>query len=440
MKKRILACLLMGLGTMASMAQISNTLSPYSQFALGTLANQSQGFNRGMDGLGYGLRDSRQVNILNPASYSAIDSLTMIFDMGVSGQFTSFKEGGRRVNAKTADFDYAIGMFRLLPKVGASFGIVPYSNIGYNYYEAEWIGSAEGDYYGSTSNNYYNNYYKGDGGFNQAFIGLGWEMFKGVSIGANISYFWGKYNKTVSNAFSDTNVNTITKTYSTEVNTWKLDLGAQWTTKISRKNRLTIGAVATIGHKLGADADLSIVNTNTSTGVTYTTTDSVANGLSIPYSFGGGVSLVHNNSLTVGADYLLQKWGTLEYPVVNETNDKYLATRGYYKDRHKVTVGLDWVPNPTPQARRFLSRVHYKLGASYATPYYNIGTKEGPREISVSAGFAIPIMNNWNSRSTINISAQWVNTTAKNLINENSFRINIGFTFNERWFAKWKVD
>ena len=150
--------------------------------------------------------------------------------------------------------------------------------------------------------------------------------------------------------------------------------------------------------------------------------------------------MVHNNSLTVGADYLLQKWGTLEYPVVNETNDKYLATRGYYKDRHKVTVGLDWVPNPTPQARRFLSRVHYKLGASYATPYYNIGTKEGPREISVSAGFAIPIMNNWNSRSTINISAQWVNTTAKNLINENSFRINIGFTFNERWFAKWKVD
>jgi len=26
------------------------------------------------------------------------------------------------------------------------------------------------------------------------------------------------------------------------------------------------------------------------------------------------------------------------------------------------------------------------------------------------------------------------------LITENSFRINIGLTFNERWFAKWKVD
>ena len=58
MKKRIFACLLTGCVTLASMAQISNTLSPYSQFGLGTLANQSQGFNRGMDGLAYGLRDN----------------------------------------------------------------------------------------------------------------------------------------------------------------------------------------------------------------------------------------------------------------------------------------------------------------------------------------------------------------------------------------------
>jgi len=25
-------------------------------------------------------------------------------------------------------------------------------------------------------------------------------------------------------------------------------------------------------------------------------------------------------------------------------------------------------------------------------------------------------------------------------VTENSFRITIGLTFNERWFAKWKVD
>lgn len=439
MKRRIFGTLLATLFAVVSMAQISNTLSPYSQFGLGTLSDQSQGFNRGMNGLGIGLRDSRQVNILNPASYSAVDSLTMVIDAGVSGQFTSFKENGKRVNAKTADIDYVIATFRVLRKLGASIGIVPYSNIGYNYYESKWIG--EDHIIGKTTNsdNYYSNNYKGSGGFNQAFLGLGYELFKGVSIGANISYMWGNYSKTVSTVFKDSYINTLTKTYSAEVNTWKLDLGAQWTTKLSPSNRLTIGAVATIGHKLGADANLSIVNKNNSTGLSTTTTDSVANGLSIPYSFGGGVSLIHNNSLTIGADYVMQKWGDLEYPVVNEQTYQYKATRDYYKDRHKVTLGFDWLPAGNQQARSLLKRMHYRLGASYATPYYKIGNQDGPREISVSAGFSIPL-SNFQQVTQLNISGQWVNNTAKGFVTENTFRINIGITFNQRWFAKWKVD
>ena len=49
-------------------------------------------------------------------------------------------------------------------------------------------------------------------------------------------------------------------------------------------------------------------------------------------------------------------------------------------------------------------------------------------------------MNKWNSRSMLNVSAQWVRQDAKSLLTENTFRINIGLTFNERWFAKWKVE
>ena len=70
----------------------------------------------------------------------------------------------------------------------------------------------------------------------------------------------------------------------------------------------------------------------------------------------------------------------------------------------------------------------------------NIKDEKGPREFSLSAGFAIPITNSWNNRSLLNISAQWVNSSSPSFIKENSFRVNIGLTFNERWFAKWKVD
>ena len=32
-----------------------------------------------------------------------------------------------------------------------------------------------------------------------------------------------------------------------------------------------------------------------------------------------------------------------------------------------------------------------------------------------------------------------VKSSAKDLIKENTFRLNIGFTFNEEWFRKWRM-
>ena len=74
------------------------------------------------------------------------------------------------------------------------------------------------------------------------------------------------------------------------------------------------------------------------------------------------------------------------------------------------------------------------------TPYYKINSQDGPKEWSASLGLGLPIMNSWNNRSQLNISAQWVRQEAKGFIRENTFRINVDLTFNERWFAKWKVE
>ena len=59
---------------------------------------------------------------------------------------------------------------------------------------------------------------------------------------------------------------------------------------------------------------------------------------------------------------------------------------------------------------------------------------------AVSLGVGIPIINSYNNRSLLNISGQWVRQSAEGFVKENIFRINVGFTFNERWFAKFKVE
>lgn len=410
----------------------SGTNSPYSQYGLGLLNEQSSGFNRGMNGLGLAFREHNQVNYINPASYSALDSLTFIFDAGLSGQITNFNENGHKINANNADFEYAVAAFRAFKHVGVSFGIVPFTNVGYNY--------AITDYLNDDRDVAYTNTYSGSGGIHQVYFGTGWEFLKGLSVGANISYLWGDIDRSVINSYSDGSINTLSKYYTASVKSYKLDVGLQYQLALDKKNALAIGLTYGLGHKLGTDPTCNIISTNTMTAVADTASFTVNNGLEIPTSFGAGVMWNHANKLKLGADFSYQQWGSLQYPVYRVVNDepRYELTDDYYKDRYKVTVGGEFCNDE--MSRRFFDRIRFRAGVSYATSYYKINGLDGPDEISASIGFGIPIVNAYNNRSVLNISGQWVHSAANGLLTENTFRINIGITFNERWFMKWKVD
>ena len=431
MRKFLLSTLFLGSALFVS-AQ-SGTNSPYSQYGLGVLSDQTSGFNRGMNGVGLGFHEHNQINYLNPASYSSIDSLTFIFDAGISGQVTNFEENGVRKNANNANFEYAVAGFRAAKRLGMSFGVVPFTNVGYDYSSSAYVDQSSKDVY-------YTNTYHGEGGLHQAFVGLGWAPFKGLSIGANISYLWGEYTKYISNSYSNNYYKTLTRTYTTQVNSYKLDLGLQYTARIAKKDWVTLGVTYTPGHNLGASADMNIVSANTQTSTTDTLQFSIAKAHQLPDMYGAGLMFNHNEQLKVGLDFTLQKWGSIGYPTFESTTNEsvYYLKDGVYQDRKKVNLGLQYCYGE--RDRHFFRRVQYRAGASYATPYYRVNGNDGPKEISVSAGFGIPIINAYNKRSYLNISGQWVKSSAKDLIKENTFRINVGFTFNEDWFKKWKME
>ena len=392
MKKQLTVIALAMLAT-TGWAQ-SGTNSPYSQYGLGILSDQSTGFNRGMNGLALGFREHNQVNPANPASYSAIDSLSFIFDAGISLQQTNFKEGGRKLNANNADFEYVA--------------------------------------------------YNGDGGLHQVYLGFGWEPIRNLSIGVNGSYLYGDYTRTVTNSYSNSSANALIKTYSADVRSYKLDAGLQYTLPLSKKDQITVGLTYGMGHEIKGKPQVTIVSSNSVTAVADTTTYPGAGqlnlNLKIPNTFGAGLTFNHDNKVKIGADYSLQQWSKISAPELitdNSGNINYQLVKGYYKDRHQFTLGTQICPDE--YGRSFLKRIRYRAGVSYTTPYYYIGSLEGPKELSASLGFGIPIINGYNNRSLLNISAQWVKRSAKNLITENSFRINVGITFNEQWFAKWKV-
>jgi len=425
MKKRLIIGCLMAAATNLTATAQSSTKSPYSQFGFGVLSDPSQAMSRGMNGVGTALRSANQVNTLNPASYTAVDSLTMIFDASVTGQLTNFSEGNVKQNGKTAAFDYVIGQFRALPGLGVTVGVLPLSNIGYQYSSSTLIDQTNGKLTETFS---------GEGGLHQVFIGVGWRVVKPLSVGFNAGYVWGSIDRAVLTAAAS-NINTMRRVYSATVNSYKLDAGVQWDQPLGRRDRLTLGATVGIGHKLGADPELQVINVTNADTTSYT----AKNALELPWSYSVGAALNHNNRLTVAADVTMQQWGKTRFPAYESADNSYAARDGLMKDRMKVNVGAEWIPNPMT-THSYLSLVRYRIGVGYATPYYNINGKEGPKELSASIGLGLPIINSFNSRSTVNVSAQWARSSATGLITENTFRLTVGITFNERWFAKWKVE
>jgi len=430
--KKVIGIVLASAVSMAAFAQ-SGTNSPYSQFGLGVLSEQSSGFNRGMNGLGLGFHEGNQVNYLNPASYARLDTLTFLFDAGISLHLTNFSEKGVRRNAKNANIEYVVAGFKAARRLGLSFGLIPFSNVGYQYSTSQALTAQPG----STI---LTNTYTGTGGVRQAYLGIGWEPIKGLALGANMSYMWGDYNRRLINSYSDGSVNNLVHQYTIDIRSYKVDFGAQYTAKVSSKDYITLGLTFSPTHKIGGKPQLQEILTNSQTNVSDTTSYGGDFDLNLPNFFGVGLMWNHNDKWKVGADYTLQQWSSVKFPSY-ETNgsvSSFALRDNVLTDRHKLTLGGDFCP--APFSRNFFNRIHYRAGVSYATPYIKVYGNDGPTEMSASIGFGIPIINPYNNRSFLNVSAQWVRSTAKNYITENVFRINVGLTFNELWFKKWKLE
>ncbi len=414
-RQTLIALLLMVLSGEA-VAQ-NNTNSPYTRYGYGQLADQGSSNSKAMGGVAYALRDKYQINFANPASYTAVDSLTFIFDGGVSLQNTNLSNGTLKQNAKNSSFDYITMQFRASKWAAISMGLLPYANVGYSMGEYETI---------ENSTESYSKQYSGEGGLHQLYVGAGFKIFKNFSIGANISYLWGDITRTTSESFPSSTTNfPFTIQTNVGIRSYKLDFGAQYTQAFGKKHSMTLGVVYSPGHNLNNSAyELRV--TGSSSSATSSQKDIVAD-FGIPTTYGVGLAYMYNNRLTVAADGMIQNWDKVAY----------MGEKDVFCKRAKMALGAEYIPNPI--GRSYLAHVKYRIGAYYSKPYYKIFGERAANEYGLTAGFGLPIPR---TRSMISLSAQYVKTAGTNpaFLDENTLRICVGVTFNERWFFKRKVD
>ena len=170
----LLAVLLMSVGLSAQ----NMTSSPFSRFAYGDLNENVPTGYRGMGGVGIGMRNNRAINPSQPASYTACDTLTFMFDVAASASWSRYRDAGGLKNKANGNLEYVTMQFPLYKRwIAMSVGLLPYSSVGYNISLSD--STAGGAYH------YVTNYY-GDGNISEVYGGLSFNICNWFALGVSV--------------------------------------------------------------------------------------------------------------------------------------------------------------------------------------------------------------------------------------------------------------
>lgn len=427
-KKTLLIAVLI----MAISAITAQTTSPYSRYGYGILKDKAVGPSKAMGGIGYGLRQKYGANPLNPASYSTVDSLTFMFDIGISYTKSKLSEGNVSMTEDNGGLDYITMLFPVAKGLGVSFGVVPYSTVGYRF------GGVK-----TASDLQYSESFEGSGGFNDIYIGAGYKLpVKGLSVGANIYYTFGSIN----HSRSLTSLGTQDY-FKLKRNSLKFDIGAQYELNLPNSDLLTIGAV--FSPKLSANAKYE----QTKNFGSNEDNDTIPNiKTDLPMTVGLGFTLVHKERLTIGADVTFQQWEKVRYP---ETvmGDDFMSASDRFNNRLKYAVGAEFITDP--YSRNILKRTRLRGGLNYSNSYLNTRTRDesgtvlpkpyGYKEYGATLGFGFPIrdLKFSGTRTTyvnVNFEYKRIAPERKNMVKEEYFGVSLSLNFNELWFFKRRID
>lgn len=409
-QNRILSVIIAVISVTAAVAQ--QTSSPYSRFGYGLLRDNATSAQRQMGGIGYAMTSGRQINAMNPASYSRIDSLTFLFDMGVDASFINSKEEGASLSQKGGGLDYVTMQFPLSKRIGASVGLLPYSSVGYAF--------------GSEIKNGTNSH-QGSGGLNQLYVGLSGNIFKGFSAGFNFSYLFGNNINDIY-AYTSTGSTSLFE-QEIEVRDWHFSAGLQYTLDINRDYTLGFGVVYTPGKDLLGNARVIKYDVTSNEKPDTVQSMRLRGNFSLPDTWGAGVNLRHGSRWMVEADVTYQPWSKVKFAKMAD----FPATK--FADRWKIGVGGEWRPK---DRGNYFSLVTYRLGGYYNRDYMTVGSNN-VREYGLSCGFGFPTMS---TKTIINLGFEYKNrqATPNPLLQEKYFSITLGVNFNELWFFKRKID
>ena len=456
------------------------TSSPYSRYGLGELNLQTFATPVAMGGTFIAYHQDTIapffINAANPAGLAGIKLTT--FELGGQANFTKISSNESSINKKNINFSYGSVGFPIKRFGGAAFGIMPYTTVGYKITSTQ-------EYTGVGTMNYI---FNGNGGVNKVFLGLGLKPFKKqtskfynsaladslikyretskykrkklikqlvseFSIGGTANYLFGTINQTTDVIYPGTITYFNSKRErSIQVSDFTFNGGLQThftidSIKSKGKHRLLkqkikigFGFFVNIPSSISAKQNNIIYNyTIDGFGIerpkdTVLNSQNIAGTVKLPLEMGVGFSIKKGEKLNLLMDAATTNWSGFKY---------FDTPSADFKNSYRVSAGLNYIPNKLAYgSSNYIKRIQYRLGVSYSDGYLDL-KNTSISNYFISAGLGLPVgIGRFDDIAIVNISAQYgkMGTVNNKLLQEDYVRLVLGFTFNKRWFIKYKYD
>ncbi len=382
--------------------------SPYSRYAYGDMNENVPTGYRAMGGVGFGMRNNKAINPSQPASYTACDTLTFMFDIAASVNWSRYEDAGGMKNKANGNLEYVTMQFPLFKRwIAMSLGLLPYSSVGYDISLSDSI--AGGAYHYTTT-------YTGTGNISQVYGGLSFNIMNWLALGANIYYMWGDLNHMRTLTFKETGLNSTLQDEILTISDVRLRYGAQFFHTFG-DHSFTLGAI--YENKMKLNSSYILIETQTSDSIPI-----FKDGWDLPMVWGVGASYNWDNRLTVGFDFERQCMASAYYNGLPGRDNGL-------QDRNRYAFGAEYRHNP--HGRKYYERMIWRAGLNIQDEYL---ASIGRKKITASVGFGFPL---YTIGTVINTTFEYMHRGGTPGLVDNSLRVTIGASIAETWFMKRKL-
>ena len=429
----LLICLSFGAAAYGQDNGAYGSFSPYSIYGIGNMSKEGTAYNRSMGGVGIANRSKRFINIMNPASLTARDSLSFMADFGLSESNTIYRQNldGAKLRSGNNTFnihDFVIS-FPIYRSSAFMVGITPFSDVGYGFSSVV----TDQDIIGETGNITYTN--SGEGSVYQVFAGGAVTFWRRLSIGAEAIYYFGSLDKTYRMIYSDDSYRSVNNGYNLLLHGVTGKFGVQYEQPLGNGYSLTLGATYRLRTNVkGYVTDYSYAITTETTDTLRNSVDTLgrSSGIRFGDELGVGVSIRSGDKWSLEVNYLMSDW---RGSGMSDRRGFAAAGRSVFTSTvsHSLRAGFEIVPNRN-DIRYYLKRCAYRAGLYYDTSYYLLdGNKVN--SFGLTLGATLPVFR-WYNGITVGVDIGQRGSLRGNMVRENYVNFSVGFNIHDLWFQK----